>query len=466
MKKFFSKKLVAVAVSVVMVLGAAPLAMAGEYVVKKGDYLSKIAPKYNTTWRELAKLNSLANPNLIYPNQVLKVPDVEKLAQNVNAPAEAPKVEIAPVVKEAQPISEVKKAELSNLEVSDISMTGTALEPAFNPSTTNYTVNVRNDIYGVKFTPKASEDTVITIDGEVVASGEGKVVALAQTYEFYAVDYSLTTKISVKIGDAETTYNVKIIRENAADTYALFQEKSYTDEETGLTVPYELYVPSDYDASKKYPVVFVLHGAGQRLQSTDMLLKRYESATIWAKDSEAGINQCIVLSPQCAQADGIGWTYLMTLLDKQGVEADPFEMTPWATAAYNLLQQVKGEYSIDKDKIYATGLSMGGFGAYALAIAHPDEFAAIVPVCGGADPEKIGTLKDKVAIWTFHSIDDPTVDFETYFTPTKNAMDAAGIKYKETVYSAGQVFYPSAHFAWTPAYANKEMRTWLFEQSK
>jgi len=225
-------------------------------------------------------------------------------------------------------------------------------------------------------------------------------------------------------------------------------------------------VPSDYDASKEYPVVFVLHGAGQRLQSTDMLLKRYESATIWAKDSEAGTGQCIVISPQCAEADGIGWTYLMTLLDKKSVDADPYELTPWATAAYNLLQQVKGEYSVDKDKIYATGLSMGGFGAYALAIAHPDEFAAIVPVCGGADPKTVGKLKDKVAIWAFHAIDDPTVDFETYFTPTKNAMDAAGVEYKETVYSAGQVFYPSAHFAWTPTYANKEMRTWLFEQSK
>jgi len=238
MKKSFSKKLTAVVLSTVMVLGIAPLAMAGEYIVKKGDYLSKIAPKYNTTWQALAKINSLANPNLIFPDQILKVPDVAKSAQDVKAPVKAPVVEQTPVVEETKPVKEVTKAELSSLDVADISMTGTALEPNFSPSITSYTVNVRNDIYGVKFTPTAPDGAVITMDGEEVASGDAKVVALAQTYEFYAVDYSLKTEIAVKIGEAQTVYTIEIIRENAADTYALFEEKAYSDKETGLTVPY------------------------------------------------------------------------------------------------------------------------------------------------------------------------------------------------------------------------------------
>ena len=85
-----------------MALGCAPLAMAGEYVVKKGDNLSKIAPAFNTTWRVLAEMNGLVNPNLIYPDQVLKVPDLEKPAEET-VPAET--------IKPAEPVKEEKPAE-------------------------------------------------------------------------------------------------------------------------------------------------------------------------------------------------------------------------------------------------------------------------------------------------------------------------------------------------------------------
>ena len=70
------KKLVSIALTSVMTLGVMQTAFAGTYVVQKGDYLTKIAPKFNTTWRVLAEMNDLANPNLIFPNQVLQVPDV------------------------------------------------------------------------------------------------------------------------------------------------------------------------------------------------------------------------------------------------------------------------------------------------------------------------------------------------------------------------------------------------------
>ena len=62
-------------------------------------------------------------------------------------------------------------------------------------------------------------------------------------------------------------------------------------------------MPTNYDPDKEYPIVFALHGSGQRSQTTDMVLKRYQMATVWAKDSEAGINECIVLAPHCATAD-------------------------------------------------------------------------------------------------------------------------------------------------------------------
>jgi len=456
MKKYF-KSIAAITMASVMTLGIASSAMAGQYTVVKGDCLWKIAPKFDTTWRTLANLNKLANPNLIFPGQVLEVPDVEPAAP----------VETAPVVETpATPVvAPVEKAELTGLGVKDISMTGVKLVPDFSPEVTDYTLNVQDDIYGVMVTPTAAKG-VISVDGAEVKSGDGTVVKLAQDYDHYAIDYSVTTEIKVVNGSAEKTYKVTINRANAKAAYALFKELSYTDKETGLTLPYELYVPSNYDATKSYPVVFVLHGAGQRTQTTDMLLRRYQSATIWATDSEAGINQCIVVSPQCNKAEGTGWTDLMKILDKVDTTADPYALSDYAKTAYNILHQVEGQYNCNLKKVYMTGLSMGGFGSFALAIAHPDEFAAIVPICGGADPTKVATLKGGPAIWIFHSKDDPTVDFATYEQPTLDALDKAGISYKSTIYAPGEVFYPSAHFAWTPAYANKEMRTWLFEQSK
>ena len=447
---------------------------AGEYTVQKGDCLGKIAPKYNTVWQKLAEMNELKNPDLIFPGQVLKVPDLatdevkeepaeEIPATEIEKPAEQTPTTETPAVEETVP--EVT-AELTSLGVADISMTGTKLEPDFSADVTEYTVNVQDDIYGVKVTPTAEEGAVITVDGNALSEDGSYIVPLEQTYESYGIDYSVDSVIKVVNGDAEKEYKIHIVRDNAADVYALFEERTYEDAETGLTIPYELYVPSNYDPAKEYPVVYVLHGAGQRAQSTDMLLKRYQSATIWAKDSEAGINECIVVSPQVVGEDGNGWTQFMVEYDKVGEVENPYEFQDWSIAGHNLLQEIKKEYNVDENRIYATGLSMGGFGSFALAVAYPDEFAAIVPVCGGLDPEKASVLKDKVDIWLFHAKDDPAVSYDLYGATTIAALDEAGIDYKATVYEPGEVFYPNAHFAWTPAYANAEMRTWLFEQSK
>ena len=440
------KRIMTAALSIIMVLSVAPMAMAGEYVVQKGDNLSKIAPKYNTTWRNLAEINKLANPNLIFPNQILKVPDLE---------IQKPVVPIAPEIVEA--------VGLISLDVADITLNNN-ITPAFSQDITEYTMNVQSDIYGVKVFPVASEGAVVTVNGETVEGANGIVISLLQTSEYYGIDYSLDIEIIVTMDEETFTYNVEVIRENAADTYALFEEKTYEDVETGLTLPYLIYVPTNYDETKEYPIVFALHGSGQRGQTSDMVLKRYEMATIWAKDSEIGINECIVVAPHCATSiDTENWTTLM--LYRDSLADNSFGLMDWSLAAYNLLEDVVEEYSVDENKIYMTGLSAGGFATFSIAIEHPDTFAALLPVCGGADPSKVEVLKD-IPMWILHAEDDPTVDVEEYLLPTLEALYVAGIDYKLTLYAAGEVFHPSAHFSWTPAYADKEVRDWLFAQSK
>ncbi len=460
MKKRGMKQWTALALASLMVLGTASSALAGQYVVQKGDYLSKIAPKYNTTWRVLAEKNDLKNPNLIYPNQVLWVPDVETTQQATEQkPAEQKPAEQKPVEVPAE-----EKVALTQLQVDDITLKGNGIAPSFDPAVTKYSMEVQSDIYSVKVTAAAAEGVSITVDGTAVENGASTVVKLPDDYEHYGVDYSQDIVIVATKGDQSTTYTVTVKRVNAASVYALFQAKEYVDEETGVTMPYELYLPSNYDVSKEYPIVFALHGSGQRSQSVDMVIKRYEMATVWAKDSEAGVRQCIVLAPQCAtKEESENWTSLMEY--RNGTAENAFEMSKYSVAAYNLLQKVMEEYSVDKDRVYMTGLSAGGFATYAIAIAHPDTFAALVPVCGGADPQKVSVLKH-IPMWIFHAADDPQVKAEEFLYPTLKALDQAGVTHKDTIYPADAVFAPSAHFSWTAAYANEDMRAWLFEQSK
>ncbi len=83
---------------------------AEEYVVQKGDYLTKIAEKYNTTWRELAEYNNIKNPNLIYPGQVIQIPDSQKETKPAEKPSE-PVKETKPAEKPEEPVKETKPAE-------------------------------------------------------------------------------------------------------------------------------------------------------------------------------------------------------------------------------------------------------------------------------------------------------------------------------------------------------------------
>ena len=364
-----------------------------------------------------------------------------------------------------------KKAVLTGLKISDISMK--EIFTGFSPDTTEYTVNVQDDIYGVRITPTAAEGVGITVNGEELTDGS-YLLELPQGLEDYFEDQTATAKIKVTEGAKTRTYTVNVVRKNVTDVYDLFDEKSYDDAETGLTLPYELYVPGDYDATKKYPVVLVLHGAGQRLQPLYMLLARYQEATSWAVDSEAGHNQCIVVSPQVTEAEGQGWTDFLKPYDaglRTGedikAEADPYKLQDWGIAAYNLLKEIEEEYSVDTDRIYATGLSMGGFGSYAMAVAYPEEFAAIAPVCGGLDPEKAEVLaENKIAVWHTHAKDDDQVLFEDFGQTSIDAMEEAGVEYRTQIYEEGEVFYPGPHFSWVAAYANQEMRDWIFAHSK
>lgn len=97
-------------------------------------------------------------------------------------------------------------------------------------------------------------------------------------------------------------------------------------------------------------------------------------------------------------------------------------------------------------------------------MAYPGKFAALVPICGGGDPAQAAKLVNK-PIWAFHAADDPIIPV-SYSQNMIKAIKAAGGNPKYTEYPAGSYIKPVAHFVWVPAYANAEMREWLFQQVK
>ncbi len=320
--------------------------------------------------------------------------------------------------------------------------------PKFTPSKTDYYINVQSDIANVAITPFTDTEYQIAINDKTVESGETCIEDLSTGDN----KFEITVRSN---SEDKKTYTVNIFREDIQKVIDKFRKLSFTDSQSGVTLKYNLFVPDNYDPNVTYPLVFFLHGAGERGEDLVSVLTANEGATIWAKETEQKKRPCLVLAPQCPMDKG--WTSLITA----GFE-DAYKLTDEGKAAYSLVKEIVATYNIDKRRIYSTGISMGGFGVWALNIRYPYHFAALVPVCSTADSKKVFFL-DRKPIWIFTAKRDEFVKAEIVQQNIKALEMADGIQ-KYTEYSDDAYFYPMAHFSWIPAYANEEMREWMFNQ--
>jgi predicted peptidase len=127
------------------------------------------------------------------------------------------------------------------------------------------------------------------------------------------------------------------------------------------------------------------------------------------------------------------------------------------SALFELLDSFIDSHPVDRQRIYLTGLSMGGFGTWDAIARRPDFFAAAIPICGGGDLKTASRIKD-LPIWCFHGGADPVVAVELSRTMV-DAIKAAGGHPKYTEYEG------VAHDSWTQTYKNNELFQWLFQQS-
>ena len=194
---------------------------------------------------------------------------------------------------------------------------------------------------------------------------------------------------------------------------------------------YLLFLPKGYETSTQtWPLMLFLHGSGESGTNLNKVKAHGPPKIVESKPDFP----FILVSPQ---SPGHGWN----------------------SGTLNLLlDDVVRKYRVDKSRIYLTGLSMGGSGTWALAAAHPERFAAVVPLCGRGNTTNATKLA-RLPIWVFHGAKDPTVPVENSREMVA-ALKAAGGNVKYTEYPEAQ------HDCWTQTYANPELYTWLLSQKR
>lgn len=195
---------------------------------------------------------------------------------------------------------------------------------------------------------------------------------------------------------------------------------------------YLLDLPHDYTPTRRWPLLLFLHGAGER--GSDLSLVARHGPPKLIRDGTVSL-PFIVVSPQAP--DDRAWS--MLLLDA-------------------VLEEVGRTYAVDDERIYVTGLSMGGFGTWQLAMEFPHRFAAIAPICGGGTMPCACMLRH-LPIWAFHgALDEVVPPSHTDEFVTRLRGCGGHIRYTR---------YEDAHHdSWTRTYANPALYDWLLQHRR
>ena len=224
-----------------------------------------------------------------------------------------------------------------------------------------------------------------------------------------------------------------------------FRSKKYS------SLPYRLLIPKQYHKTTSYPLVLFLHGSDER--GTDNIKQLYVGLNIFADDKMMRRYPCFIAAPQCPA--GMKWVDVNWKEERHSMRENP---TPALAMAIELVEELQLEFSIDKKRLYITGYSMGGFGAWEAIERRPDLFAAAVPVCGGGDEAKAFRAA-RMPVWAFHGALDKIVKVSR----SRNMIDAIVLAGGMPRYTE----YPDInHFSWGLAYSDPHLFEWLFKQKK
>jgi predicted peptidase len=207
-----------------------------------------------------------------------------------------------------------------------------------------------------------------------------------------------------------------------------------------LAVNYLLFLPERFSARsrKRWPLLLFLHGAGERGSDLKKIVIHGPLKNV----KEHPDLPFILVAPQCPEGELWSNDLLLALLD-----------------------EVCRTCAVDTNRVYLTGLSMGGYGTWNLGLAHPARFAAIAPICGGGEFVPILLTPDKAAlkslgVWAFHGAKDTVV-------PVEESQRMIAFLKQNGVRDVNLTIYPDAgHDSWTEAYKDPELYRWLLAHER
>jgi predicted peptidase len=225
-----------------------------------------------------------------------------------------------------------------------------------------------------------------------------------------------------------------------------FRKLTYADKQ-GNKMPYRLFVPVNYNASEKYPLIFWLHGANGRGSDNFKQISggNANGTHVWTTPANQAQLPAFVLAPQCQE-------------DRFWSEPETNELSPQLQMAMEILSAVQKEFSIDPDRIYLAGQSMGGLGALALVQAQPDRWAAALVLCAYDNFTNPRALT-RVPLWVFQGDADMVVPVALVRQMVKD-LKRSGLQPRYSEY------HNAGHDVWLKAFAEPDLVPWLASQKR
>jgi len=216
------------------------------------------------------------------------------------------------------------------------------------------------------------------------------------------------------------------------------------------TLNYRILKPLNYDSTKQYPVHLFLHGAGER--GNDNVSQLVHGSKLFLKKESREKYNSWVIFPQAPKYDWWGYK-------------DPYKLNynVKESKAMSLVVKLMDNFSkrndVNQNKIYVSGLSMGGMGTFVILNLRPDMFAAATPICGDGDPNSVNNYAKKIPIWIFHGSDDTVVSPKKSLKMANAIIDAGG--------SPKITFYENVgHDSWNNAFAEEDFLKWIHSKTK
>ena len=372
--------------------------------------------------------------------------------------------------------------------------TSQAVKPGFDFSGPLYRVELPPSVTLAASGPPETQSVSFTVGGETTVDSEAPFLLSEDAWSLSFGDTAVEVRAYASndgTGNTIATANITVMLSglgmnatapiSKADNDAFISSmvdgvlmRRTFENSNGVSIAYRLFVPEDYDASVKYPVLMFLHGRGQRGDSNE---GTFSSELFQGERSIVSPNMqrefpSIVVVPQCLGVpENQEWgAWLNNEPNDPGYPFGGFgangeyEQNPVPSdsglAVMELVGALAGEFSVDEDRVYVTGESMGGLGSWDLTTRMPTLFAAAVPMAGLSDRRTAPRIKD-LPLWVFHGDADASNSVEGTREMVA-AVRAAGGTVMYTEY-AGEGHSPTFTRAWR---TELDLLPWIFSQHR